>query len=265
MAVPKKTKQAPVQTAPRPSAPPEPAGDLAQVRRKLFLRIGMAGAMIVALLGGLVLFDYLTSDSSEPEATLPRFTAPVPVAKKPVTQPLGSLDTPPPTPAADKAAEPEATAAPADRSRGETLTAEHAPAASSRAAAGPRPGTPVRQGSIAGRGTAASEPAPARPDERAGPRASAERTAPARDVASTAATPPLPPGSGYSLQAGVFADPRAAEALQARLQQEGIPVRIEARVLVGPYRSRKEADAARAHLSAMGIEVMPLPRKAARK
>jgi len=66
--------------------------------------------------------------------------------------------------------------------------------------------------------------------------------------------------TGISLQAGVFADPRRAEELHARLLQEGIPATLETRVLVGPFRNREEADAARAKMMAMGIDTVLLPK-----
>ncbi len=70
--------------------------------------------------------------------------------------------------------------------------------------------------------------------------------------------------SGYALQVGVFSDPRRAEELHAKLTQEGIPAFIEARVEVGPFKSKEEADAARARLNALGIESVMLSPKAKR-
>ena len=66
--------------------------------------------------------------------------------------------------------------------------------------------------------------------------------------------------SGYTLQAGVFSDPRRAEDLYARLVQEGIPVTLETRVLVGPFQNRNEAESARAKMLVMGIEALQLPK-----
>ena len=74
---------------------------------------------------------------------------------------------------------------------------------------------------------------------------------------------PTPPRlfSGYALQAGVFSDPRRAEALHARLVNEGIPTTIVARVQVGPFKTQAEADAARARMKALGIDsVMLMPK-----
>jgi DedD protein len=66
---------------------------------------------------------------------------------------------------------------------------------------------------------------------------------------------------GYALQAGVFSDPRRAEELHAKLTLEGIPSTIEARVEVGPFKTREEAEAARAKMKALGIDaVLLLPK-----
>ena len=65
--------------------------------------------------------------------------------------------------------------------------------------------------------------------------------------------------SGYSLQAGVFSDTQHAEDLLARLTQAGIAASIEARVQVGPFKTRQEADAARKKLNTLGIDSILLP------
>lgn len=67
------------------------------------------------------------------------------------------------------------------------------------------------------------------------------------------------------MQAGVFADPRRAEELHARLVLEGIPATIESRVQVGPFKDRAEAEAAREKLKAMGIDTVLLPPKGSRR
>jgi cell division protein FtsN len=66
--------------------------------------------------------------------------------------------------------------------------------------------------------------------------------------------------SGYTLQAGVFVDPRRAEDVHARLVREGIPASLETRVLVGPFKNRREAESARVKMKAMGIDALSIPR-----
>ena len=91
--------------------------DTAEIKHKLAMRMAFAGVMIVALLGGLALFDYYSAQPEPEVAAPPQFTEPVPVAKKMVTQPV----TPPVAapeavaPAESKPVEPEATSAPVDK------------------------------------------------------------------------------------------------------------------------------------------------------
>jgi len=220
-------------------------GELSDIKRKLAWRMGFAVLMIVALLGGLALFDYFSA-RVEPESSAPQFTEPVPVAKKAVTQPVTPAE-----PVKEEKAEPEASAAPVDKAapqRPEVAAQPSLPRAT------PAPARPV-------------SPAPARPAES---RAAPAPAAPARSEAAAVAAPapqPSPPRlfSGYALQAGVFSDPRRAEELHARLTLEGIPSTIEARVQVGPFRSRSEAETMRAKLDALGIDAVMLPPKGAKR
>lgn len=85
--------------------------------------------------------------------------------------------------------------------------------------------------------------------------------------ASVPAEPPAPPRlfSGYAVQAGVFADAQHAEELRARLTLNGIPSTLEARVQVGPFKTREEAEAARQKLKAIGVDGILLPPRGARR
>ena len=223
------------------------AADPSAIKRKLAWRMGVAGLMIVALLGGLALFDHL-STPSEPEPSAPQFTEPVPVAKKVITQPVTPAEPAPPPEAPKVAATPEASAPPVDKS------VPRAEPSSRPAAAHP---APARTTSSAGQTVA-------RPAPSSQPRVAA--TAPSREPAAVA-LPPAPPRlfSGYALQAGVFSDPRRAEELNAKLILEGIPSTIEARVQVGPFKSKEEAEAARLKMKALGIDAVMLLPKGARR
>ena len=226
----------------------EAAADPSAIKRKLAWRMGVAGLMIVALLGGLALFDYL-STPSEPEPSAPQFTEPVPVAKKVITQPVTPAEPAPPPEAPKVAATPETSAPPVDKSAPRAEPSSQRPAAAHPA--------PARTTSPAGQPVA-------RPAPSSQPRVAA--TAPSREPA-TVALPPAPPRlfSGYALQAGVFSDPRRAEELNAKLILEGIPSTIEARVQVGPFKSRAEAEAVRDKMKAMGIDTVMLPPKGAKR
>ena len=227
------------------------------IKRKLVWRMGIAGMMIVGLLGGLALFDHFnTSTPIQPEA--PQFTEPVPVQQKMTTQPVTPATPVESTPSVEPAAEPESSTTP--EQSGATLPATPPPPI-----VAAQPSLP-RANQSAGR-EAPANPAPAKRTERAESAAEPSPVAPkaaepeiAKPVASTA-TPPAPARlmSGYALQAGVFADTQHAEDLLAKLTQAGIAASIEARVQVGPFKTRQEADAARKKLNALGIDSILLP------
>jgi len=91
----------------------------------------------------------------------------------------------------------------------------------------------------------------------------AARPEPARELARGPAAPRRAPASRpitqagerqYALQVGVFGNVANAEDLRAKLELHGIPSSIEARVHVGPFRTREEADAARARLKELGLD-----------
>lgn len=58
----------------------------------------------------------------------------------------------------------------------------------------------------------------------------------------------------FGLQLGVFNTVANAEKLRQKMQAQGVPVVVEARVHVGPFATRAEAEEARAKLKALGIE-----------
>lgn len=237
--------------------------DVADIKSKLAMRMAFAGAMIVALLGGLALFDYYSAQPEHEVAAPPQFTEPVPVAKKLLTQPVTPAE-PLVTPEV-KPAEPEATSVPVDKNA-PRVDAPPPPAVAARPTLPRSAAAPARAVNAA---SSAAPSAPVKASESKAPPAAAipgpsERT---ESAVAAEAAPPTPPRlfSGYALQAGVFSDPRRAEELQARLAQEGVPATIEARVQVGPFKTRAEADAARLKLNALGIESVMLPPKGARR
>ena len=228
-----------------PSDNKEVQGDVSGIKRKLAWRMGIAGLTIVGLLSGLALFDLFNEAQNESVPGGAQFTEPVPVQKKLPTQPLTPAEPSSEIPKGEnKAAEPESTAAPVDKS---------APPLE------PPPRPEVAAQPVLPR---ASQPVPLAPARPAESRATPARTAPPLAVGQPQ---PIAPRlfAGYALQAGVFADPRRAEELHARLTLEGIPSTIEARVQVGPFKSREEAEAAREKLKTLGIDsVMLMPKGA---
>ena len=239
--------------------------DVAEIKHKLAKRMVFAGTMIVALLGGLALFDYYSAQPETEVTAPPQFTEPVPVAKKMVTQPVTPAE--PVAPPVVAPAEPEVTSAPVEKNAPRIDTPPPPEVAA-------RPSLPRTPAALARAASPSSATAPSAPTKLAEASAAPAATTPEASAraesvapAPVAPVPSAPPRlfSGYALQAGVFSDPRRAEELQARLMQEGIPATIEARVQVGPFKTKAEAEAARAKLTALGIETVLLPPKSARK
>lgn len=70
--------------------------------------------------------------------------------------------------------------------------------------------------------------------------------APAAAVARTPAKPAAPLPDGFQVQLGVFGDAANADALRQELARRGLPARVETRVVLGPYKDRRAAEAAQA-------------------
>lgn len=61
--------------------------------------------------------------------------------------------------------------------------------------------------------------------------------------------------NGYLLQLGVFGAMDNAEGLRSDLAARGVPAHVEGRVVVGPFSSKAEAEAARDRLKREGLNV----------
>jgi DedD protein len=112
----------------------------------------------------------------------------------------------------------------------------------------------------------ATAPQPLAPAAVTVPPAAKAPAAPASPAVPSTPVAPAAPAEGqasYALQVGVFATPAQAAALQARLSAEGIPSRLETRVVVGPFADRRDALAAQARLRDKGFsagELIPFRR-----
>ena len=254
------------------------------LKRKLIRRVAFAGLLIALLLGALAFIDYLGQPGDEIADSGPKYTSPVPVPKKDISQPVKPAEplgpatpveapkdtapTPPvveaPTaapalpgtaPVVDTPARPEVSAQPA-LPRQETRSAPSSlPSPASRAAKPADTATPAE-----GTSAASSQFTP-EAEKPVAPPQSTERSQ------STLPAPPAPPRlfSGFAVQAGVFADAQRAEELRAMLTLNGIPSTLEARVQVGPFKTREEAEAARQKLKALGIEGLLLPPRGSKR
>lgn len=247
-----------------------------ELRSKLMKRLAVAGVMVALLLGVLAFFDYL---AKAPEPSPKVFTEPVPVPpKKEVTQPVTpniELAEPPKTDAAAPVADKEGTppAPPVEAPPKPEVAAEPAPPVADGKVAGkilPQRPAPVREApapAAPSRAVPESTGAPVTPATPAPPPAAAavqpqQHPAPPVAVAQPVITTPPPLARllpGYVVQAGVFTNARAAEELHAKLALNGIPSNLEARVQVGPFKTRAEAEAARAKMKALGIGGILIP------
>lgn len=245
------------------------------LKRKLVLRVVFAGFLIATLLGVLAFIDHLGKPSEEVVASGPTFTAPVPVApRKEVSQPVKPAEPapsaelpkevvaapPPPVVEAPTSLPPAADTTPATPSR---LASRGASSQSTRSSQ-PVAATPAEGTSAAASGTS-SQFMP----ETTRPATPPPVTAQAQETRSPSAErlPPAPPRlfSGFAVQAGVFSDAQHAEELRAKLTLNGIPSTMEARVQVGPFKTREEAEAARQKLKALGVEGILLPPRGAKR
>lgn len=266
-----------------------PADD--ELKRKLILRVLFAGLMIVLLLGVLAFLDYLGSRPEEPAPSGPVFTSPVPVPKKDVSQPVKPANPTASLPVAAPVA--AAVPAPAEAATEAVTASPPAPPVVPASPAAPMPPAVMAQPALPRADTRTT--APMTPAARMAPRSPVpatlaegtsaasvpSQTPPVQENSAPAALPPsappiTPPAervlpspprllSGYAVQAGVFADAQHAEELRARLTLNGIPSTLEARVQVGPFKTREEALAAQEKLKSLGLDGVLLPPKGARR
>lgn len=238
--------------------PDQPDDDEA-LRRRLLRRIAIAGALVVVLVGGLAIFDALyvpTEQAPERLAALAPAEAPAPKpAEKPAeaaAETPAEAAKPTETTAVLEATKPEVAAKP-----GEAAKAAEPPAEPERSAA-PTGTLPPARGERPLTVPAQARPAIMKPAE---PLVPVQKPEPAKEIARSgppAAARPLSQalasGRNYLLQMGVFNNVANAEELRARLELAGVPTQIEARVQVGPFSTRQEAELAREKLKSLGLE-----------
>lgn len=231
------------------------------LKRRLLNRIAIAAVMVVGLLGSLAMFDAIYAPSRPGPAkmaALPPKSEPPPVTGPAKEEPAAAAEAKPA----------EADAAPAAEIKPEAAVVAKAEekAVPERTAS---PGAPPLQPLPAEKPLtrpATSRPAAMRPSEPVPAAASpAARPDPARELTQAPAAaaarraPASRPISGagerqFALQMGVFGNVANAEDLRAKLELHGIPSSIEARVHVGPFRTREEVELARAKLKELGLD-----------
>ena len=186
------------------------------LRQRLIKRIALAGLAVVVLLGGLAIID--------------RYYVPPP-AKPP--RALSASLAPPPAPPAESPVVAETASAPAA-----TVPEESAAPPIDRPAVPERKERPEK--SVTGS---------PRTGHHAASRPTARQSAVAKPLASNGKSQ-----RQFVVQMGVFSDVDNARALNEKLREAGVPSRIEAKVQVGPFKTREEADAARRKLAELGLQ-----------
>jgi DedD protein len=221
------------------------ASDERALKQRAMRRLALALALIVAAIVGLGLLDHYSgrkrtatpqAPSTEPPpiATLPQpqVEPTKPAVEAPVAQPAPALPPPPPPSVEEQANAP--------------------------ASAGTSPGSAP----AAGAGQSSSGAGPSRSNHAAPP--AGKPGVPAQTTAAPSASGPVPTlqaREGFVVQLGVFTTVENAQALEAKLKEQGIPVFLETRVVVGPFRDRAEAEAAHRKLKALGVGGVIVERK----
>ena len=258
------------------------------LKRRLLNRIAIAAVMVVGLLGSLAMFDALVAPEKPTTAklaALPPQEAPKPAEPVAPAVPAEPIVEAPKdgVPAAPEPGQPVAPAAVTAEAKSEAKP-ETKPVASpenkaevkpeSKPASKPVPEVTASPGASALQPLPAEKPltkpatsrqAAVRPSEPVPPAAApAAKPDPAREIArNVPGTPRRAPASRpitqaaerqFALQMGVFNTLANAEDLRAKLELNGIPSTIEARVHAGPFASREEADAARVKLKELGLD-----------
>lgn len=251
--------------------------DVGELKQRLVKRAALAGGLIVTLLAGLAVVDVFNATPPTVQvAVAPTVSAPVykpPVLEdKPVLppDPAGTTEAikpeaalepqaavePPPAPEVN--ATPSLSAKPVLPERLERpLTKPAVPHLAISKPNEPLPqlkrSEPTRE--LTRQATTAQSLSVPQASLLAKPLASAPAS---RPLSKLAAQHAALAGEGrhglYLLQLGVFNSTDNAEELRAKLELNGIPSQIEARVQVGPFKTRLEAEQARDKLRALGIE-----------
>jgi len=216
-------------------AGPATAGDEQQIKQRAMRRLALALGLIAIAIVGLVLLDQY-SGRKRPFAPETPSSEPPPIANLPEPKPLPSA---PPT-AEAPATEPAPALPPPPPP---TVEEPATPSSAGRVPAQAAPGTKKPESALVA-GRSASPGTVQGPK----PRASGGAATPGPDAAQTLAA-----RQGFVVQLGVFTTVENAQALQARLKEQGMPAFLETRVVVGPFRDRAEADAAQHKLKALGV------------
>ncbi|MDR0702093.1 MAG: SPOR domain-containing protein [Azoarcus sp.] len=191
------------------------------LRRTALRRAGFAVLAATALLLGTLWYE----DGGRPMLSPSAKTAPPPAANKADTHPAHAID----AAASDEAIVPvdEIVASTTDASTPKALEA-----------------APGKAGNVPE--TVAPQPEP---------------PAAGHTVGAAAEASPPPSWNGYFLQLGVFDSMDNAKSLLENALASGLPAHLQARVVAGPFRNKREAEAARRRLENIAESIVLPPRK----
>jgi cell division septation protein DedD len=233
--------------------------DSTRERRKIIIRAGISGALVVTLLATLLIFGHPKEDADADlntagnhvdiglavNSSSPVIPAEVQkaIAEAPDTA-QAALESAP------EAAKPSAVSAPVEGSMDPSVKPilNTPPSASKSPAEHPVRETHADRLVVdAGRTSAPVQSVTIVPVVPPG-----AAVGPVSTVAMVPPTPALPSGS-FAVQLGVFSNVTNAQDLQAKLKQAGIPAQLETRVQVGPFLNKEEAMRAQDKLRVLGL------------
>lgn len=228
------------------------------VRRRALMRLGVAGVVTAAALGGLW---WLDQGSKTPEKPIPKVLPapimpaprqeiappePAPVEPPAEEEPLPTAEPEPETPETPPAA-PATGKAPASRAQ-PTTTRPPFP----RVPANPRPtDLPPPPPQVSNTPRLYLPPMP----RTTLPHAPTQTPAPT----SLPSTQAAGPGERFVVQLGIFSNPERARELVNRLNKLGIRAHLETRVNVGPFTNRQEAERVQVEMRKLGMPAQVNP------
>lgn len=191
------------------------ADEGASIKKRVLLRLAIAGGITLAALLGLWLLDKNQQPAEKPKVSVPKpiVTAPAEPVPPPEVLPL-------PPEAPQELPPPEEPPPP--------------PAVSNLPATAPLVAVPPP--------AAKAAPSPAPAPTTAAPRAGRPAAAPATTEGE------------FVVRLGVFSNPDNAKELVERLQRQGVRAYSETRVQVGPFATRQEAEHALTELRRLGLK-----------
>lgn len=235
---------------PEPDKRPDEGGE--DVKRQIKKRIAIAGALVAVALAAIPILNSLNKSKVETTASTPQSSSGriiSPASSEPLGSISSAIESSAPQASEPAHAAPGLPSAPATEKTPSVAATQTTPPATP---AAPQTTAPVKQAKPPVTApTVAPPPAPVTTPAPTPlvPRAAVK--APPAPVET--AEPAVKGGSfGYNVQLGLFSSLDNALKLANALKAQGIPVKTETRVHVGPFRTRAEAEETMAKLKSLG-------------